>query len=362
MTSRFRAFFVAVSFVLGGLLASTALAGSGGAPVTLGDFNADGRIDVLVADEGFLYVYATAQDGVSVDPNESASIAFPPAGTTVEAVADFNGDGHADVLVKTQTENLYIYITDPDSGDGTPIQVDDALSGSPIALPSGYVVAGAGDANGDTFADIYIRQEFPENPSGTTFLYTYLVNSDGITVDEANSGSPVTIPDGWSIDSIGDYNGDGRSDVLVQEAGTGTLYTWTTQADGISFQLPPDSGSPFGLPANWTWGGGGKFVSAKISSDLAIQNNNDGLVYTVVTDATGVAPDNAASGLNVGGIGDFTVAGIGDFDGDGVADTLVQNSSGLLYVFINTGPTAQSAQGLITTVPAPFAIAGKVGF
>ena len=66
MTSRFRAFFVAVGFVLGGLFASTALAGSSGAPVTLGDFNADGRIDVLVADSGVLYVYATADGGTTL--------------------------------------------------------------------------------------------------------------------------------------------------------------------------------------------------------------------------------------------------------------------------------------------------------
>ena len=362
MTSRFRAFFVAVSFLFSGLIASSALAGSGGGPVTLGDFNADGRIDVLVADDGVLYVYATAAGGTTVNATESATIALPPAGTFVRAVADFNGDGRADVLAETATGNLYTYITDANSGDGIPIAVDIGLSGSPIAVPAGYVVAGAGDANGDGRADIYVRQEFPEDPSGTTFLYTYIVNADGISVDEASSGSPVNIPDGWSIDSIGDYNGDGRSDVLVQNAGTGILYTWTTQADGISFELPPNSGSPFTLPSPWTWGGGGNFVSAKISSDLAIQNNTAGLVYIVVTNATGVELDEGASGLNVGGIGDFTVAGIGDFDADGVADTLVQNSTGLLYVFINTDPTTQSTQGLITTVPAPFAIAGNVGF
>ncbi|MAJ60073.1 MAG: hypothetical protein CBC48_08840 [bacterium TMED88] len=354
MTSRFRAFFVAVSFLFSGLIASSALAGSGGGPVTLGDFNADGRIDVLVADDGVLYVYATAAGGTTVNATESATIALPPQGTIVQAVADFNGDGRADVLVETGTGNLYTYITD-DTAAGTPIAVDIGLSGSPIAVPAGFTVAGAGDANGDDRADIYLVD-------GSGLLYTYIVQADGISVDPGVSGSPVTIPAGWSVDSIGDYNGDGRSDVLVQNAGTGILYTWTTQADGISFELPPNSGSPFTLPSPWTWGGGGNFVSAKISSDLAIQNNTDSQVYIVVTDATGVAPDSTASGLNVSGIGDFTVAGIGDFDADGVADTLVQNSTGLLYVFINTDPTTQSTQGLITTVPAPFAIAGKVGF
>ncbi|MCH2185783.1 VCBS repeat-containing protein [Myxococcota bacterium] len=354
MTSRFRAFFVAVSFLFSGLIASSAWAGAGGAPVTLGDFNADGRIDVLVADDGVLYVYATAEGGTTVNATESATIALPPEGTIVRAVADFNGDGRADVLVETETQNLYTYIMD-DTAPGTPIAVDSDLSGSPIAVPTGFAVAGAGDANADNRADIYLVD-------GSGLLYTYIVEAGGISVDPGASGSPVTIPAGWSIDSIGDYNGDGFSDVLVRQEGTGTLYTWATGPGGITFESSR-SGSPFALPANWTWGGGGKFVSDKISSDLAIQNNTDGLVYTVVTQNSGVDPDYDASGLNVGGIGDFTVAGIGDFDGDSVADTLVQNIDGLLYVFINTGPTAQSAQGLITTVPGAFAIAtGKVGF
>jgi len=356
MTSRFRAFFVAVSFLFSGLIASSALAGSGGGPVTLGDFNADGRIDVLVADDEVLYVYATAAGGTTVNATESATIALPPAGTVVRAVADFNGDGRADVLAETSTGNLYTYITD-DTAAGTPIAVDIGLSGSPLAVPAGFNVAGAGDANGDDRADIYLVDDT------TGLLYTYIVEADGISVNPGLSGSPVTIPAGWGINSIGDYNGDGRSDVLVQNAGTGTLYTWTTQANGILFELPPNSGSPFGLPAGWTWGGGGNFVSAKVSSDLAIQNTSAGSVYIVVTDASGVAADNGASGENVGGIAGFTVAGIGDFDGDTVADTLVQDSAGLLYVFINTDPTNQSDQGLITTIPAPFAIAaGKVGF
>ena len=358
MTSRFRAFFVAVGCVLGGLIASTALAGSSGAPVTLGDFNADQRIDVLVADAGVLYVYATADGGTTVNESESATLALLPGGvtTTVQAVADFNGDGRADVLTQTDSDALYIFIS-AETVAGSPIASDSAASGSPIGVPAGFSVAGAGDANGDGRADIYVVDDT------TGFLYTYIIDEGGITVDDSLSGSPVTIPSGWSIQSIGDYNGDGRSDVLVENDTLGTLYTWTTNPDGISFAEFPASNSPFGLPAGWSWGGGGKFVGAKTSSDLAIQEIGDGLVYIVVTNDNGVTADNAASTLNVGGIAGFTVAGIGDFSGDGIADTLVQNASGLLFVFINSDPSTQTAEGLLTTVPAPFDIAaGKVGF
>ena len=327
-----------------GLLAGPTYAGAPSGPVTLGDYSGDGRIDVLVEGSELLYVYVTDGTGAAVDAAESATIALPPAGFSVMAVADFNGDDHADTLVSDGT-TMYVYITDATTAAGAPIAVDGAASGAYGAVPSGWSIVGAADANGDGNADVYLQND----SSGE--LYTYITAAGGVSLDWQASGSPVTVPAGWTITSIGDYNGDGRSDVLVTDA-AGTAYTWTTNADGISFAASPASGSPIGIPAPWTWGGGGDYTSGTASSDLAIQNAGNGYVYVFATNADGVTVDAGASGLNVGSNGaGFSVQGIGDFNADGIADTLLGNAGGLLYVFLNQNATTIDGGGLVTTVP-----------
>jgi len=205
-------------------------------------------------------------------------------------------------------------------------------------MPAGFSVAGIGDANGDGRDDVYVQDS-------TGLLWVYIVAADGISFDNGASGTPVTVPAGWSVVSIGDYNGDGRSDVVVQNDSSGQLWTYITAADGISFDSQA-SGSVAGVPAGWNWSGGGDFTTGTASSDLTVQNGAGGIVWVYATNADGVSLDAGASALNVGatsGSTDLTVQGIADFNADGIADTLVTNpSDGFMYVFLNAGPGASS--------------------
>jgi len=364
-------FFLVVGLGIA-LLTAPAFAGPApSGPVALGDVSGDGRIDVVVSgglNNSVLYVYVTDATGLGVDATESAQIALLETGWVVRAVADFNGDDHADILIENTNQGatlglLYVMITDSTTADGAPVALDAAAGVSSALVPSGFTVAGAGDSNGDGNADVYVR-----DTSG--LLYTYISDANG-AADSNLSGSPVVVPDGWTIESIGDYNGDGRSDVLVQgplSNGSRTVYTWTTNADGISFANSPASGSPTGIPDGWTWGGGGEFTSGTPSGDLVIQQETAGLVYVFVTNADGVTTDAGASFLSLSGLAaDFSIQGIGDFNADGVSDTLLGGPNGnpgeeMLYVVLNAGVSAVTGQGPISTVPDTFTVPVNPGF
>jgi hypothetical protein len=70
---------------------------------------------------------------------------------------------------------------------------------------------------------------------------------DGAAI--AAAGSPLTVPDlNWRIVGIGDFDGDGKADVLWWHAGTGQVYVWLMNGLTIA-----DSGSPATVPdLDWT--------------------------------------------------------------------------------------------------------------
>lgn len=357
---------VSIGFALS--LASSALAGSGPAVVTIGDFNGDGRADIMVSGGdgnggSALWVFITNSAGNGPDSPNSGAIAFVPAGYVAKGAADFNGDDNADTLVQLMDGGannglLYVFLTDPASGTGgTPLS--SSGGGNPGSVPTGFSVVGIGDADGDGKADVYVQD-------ATGLLWVYITAADGISFNNGASGTPVTVPAGWTIVSVGDYNGDERSDVVVQNDATGQLYTWITAAGGITFDNGA-SGSVVGVPAGWNWSGGGEFTSGTAtSSDLTVQNGAGGIVYVFATNADGVSLDAGASAMNVGdtsGTTPLTVQGIADFNGDEIADTLVINpADGFIYVFLNTGPGASSNVASLAQATGGFSVPVNPGF
>jgi len=85
-----------------------------------------------------------------------------------------------------------------------------------VADPS-WKIAGVGDFDGDGKTDIVWRN------SATGENYMYLMN--GTTVRAEGFLKQVADPS-WKIAAVGDYDGDGKSDLLWRNSSTGENYIY----------------------------------------------------------------------------------------------------------------------------------------
>jgi streptogramin lyase len=172
------------------------------------DFNGDGNADLLWHDSsGDIAIWfmngTTVSSGVglgTVDP------AWSIVGT-----GDFNGDGKADILWRDTSGNIAIWLM-----NGSTI-----LSGAGLGkLSTAWSIIGTGDFNGDGKTDILWR-----DTSGN--LAIWFMNGTTVT----RSVGLGTIAPPWTIVATGDFNGDGISDILWRNTATGDIAMWLMSGD-----------------------------------------------------------------------------------------------------------------------------------
>ena len=272
--------------------------------VALGDFNGDGKLDIAVAN----YYADTSQtsSNVSVLLNNGDGTFQAPASSAVAgisipvvAVGDFNGDGKLDLVVSTQCQSnsncsnggvnvllgngngtlspaqsypsggLYAYsvaVTDF-NGDGKPdlaVVNECATSGcgnggvgvllnngdGTFQVPSTLVTGGqssfagiVGDFNGDGKADIAVTNECDTNGNcNSSSVSVFLGNGDGTFSASVNT---QTATNSSRFLEAGDLNGDGKLDLVTASSMNGTLQFLFGNGDG-TFQVstqPPSSGN-----------------------------------------------------------------------------------------------------------------------
>ncbi|MGB7355462.1 MAG: NF038122 family metalloprotease, partial [Acidobacteriaceae bacterium] len=104
-------------------------------------------------------------------------------------------------------------------------------TGNPNPNPNPAALVVPADFNGDCKSDILWRN------SSTGQLETWLMNGTAL----ASQGSPGTVSttSGWSIQATGDFDGDGKSDVLWQNSTTGQVEIWLMNGTTLSSQGSP---------------------------------------------------------------------------------------------------------------------------
>jgi hypothetical protein len=195
-----------------------------------GDFSGDGGYDLVWQHQttGKLALWemhgTTLFAGDAFNPAEVADINWK-----VAATGDFDGDGHPDLLWHHQTDGSLALWT----MNGRNMVRGFSLSPDRVADTDWKIVATA-DFDGDGKRDILWRHQTQG------LIAAWLM--DGITMKSGTLLSPGTVADAnWTIGGAGDFNGDGRSDLVWHNVSTGELAVWlmngTTQVRG--FALTP---------------------------------------------------------------------------------------------------------------------------
>jgi hypothetical protein len=163
----------------------------------VGDFNGDGKPDILVVDpiNGTFTVLIGAGDG-SFTAGTPVSIA---EGNAPAVVGDFNNDGHADIAIAGNTNDVFL-----GNGDGT------FANGISFADPTADTVMTAGDFNGDRKLDLALVDEL----DGQVSILSGQGNGSFGAASNINVGAyPQQIV-------AADLNGDGKSDLITANGGS----------------------------------------------------------------------------------------------------------------------------------------------
>ena len=229
-------------------------AGSG---LAVGDYNDDGLEDVyLIAGNG-AKLFRNQGDGTFEETTRAAGLDVPFEGEGRAAVfADYDSDGHTDLLVVINDEANRLY---RNQGDGAFKEV-----GKQVGLLPGHETVGVAfaDFNGDGRLDLYLvngdnpYRKHPEpiyNALNATPNTLYMGKSDGTFTDATEKAGVGHT--GWGLAVVtADYDLDGDMDIFVgNDVGYDILYR--NRGDGIFDDVSLEAGiSLRGSTMSVAWG------------------------------------------------------------------------------------------------------------
>lgn len=342
-----------------------------GAPVrSAGDVNGDGYADVIVAipysglikhSEGNVQLYLGSATGISQSPiwSKNGDQAGATFGYSIDCAGDVNGDGYSDIIIGAPSSDngeidegqAYVYYGSSSGLKGLP---DWTVESNNKDASFGYSVSSAGDINGDGYDDVavgaprYHQDEYTVNQGR---MYIYFGSPGGLntapgwiyTSEQSNSWL------GESISYGGDVNGDGYSDVIVNDKGG--------NSNGRTMIFFGQSGGP-GVSPNWVVEGGKNTYPFDNRIGGGMDVNGDGYDDVIVSVGSPFTQNTVnvyyGSASGPGALPDWTdqsisstlgsVGSAGDFNGDGYEDIIIgaptfsngEYSEGKVYVYFGS--------------------------
>jgi hypothetical protein len=313
--------------------------GFGKAVGTAGDWNRDGFSDAVIgapdfnSGSGRAYVYLGRGETLAQAPiytaqgTQQVSATF---GVGVAFAGDINHDGYTDIVAgapnfddgATDEGRIFVYYSGS-CGPACPpfneIIFDGNREGQQAGANLGHSVAGAGDINGDGYADVIAGAPLQDNLTICIPPFTFCnrVDSGVARVWLGGSGGLAENPSqsflgdiqagaklGYAVAGAGDLNGDGFGDVIV--------------------------GAPFG----------GGTSEGKVYVYLGSMSGLTGPTWTKLG-----GQNNAHFGV--------AVAGAGDVNRDGYSDVIIgadgYNGTGAAFVYLGRPTDPTHPQGLWPT-------------
>jgi hypothetical protein len=273
------------------------------------DFNGDGRSDFLLRNDTGSVTDWLSQAGGSFAANTNFQVQATPDWHII-ATGDFNGDGREDILWRSDAGVVTNWLGSANGG------FSNNWTNFRIQADASWNVVGTGDFNGDGRDDILWRS------SDGTVTNSLGMADGGFSSNSGNFTIDATAD--WQIIGTGDFNGDGRDDILWR-SDAGTVTNWLGVANGAlvtnyaNFTIHAD--------ANWQIIGTGDFTGDGRQDIL--WKSDTGTVTDWLGTMTGGFTNNG-SNFMIHADANWHVVGIGDFNGDLRDDLLWQNDAGQL--------------------------------
>ena len=300
--------------------------------VVVGDFNGDGIADLAVANSGSTNVsilLGNGSGGFSPAPGSPVTVGNSPYAV---AIADFNGDGIADLAVADWGSNDVTILLGNGSGGFSAL-------GSPVATGGTrpYAIT-VGDFNGDGITDMAVANQTSANVS--------ILLGNGSGGFSAAPGSPITAGNHPQSVAVGDFNGDGIADLAVTNYLSNDMNIFLGDGHG---GFSAASGSPVGTGAGPNYVAVGEF-NGDGTADLVVVDLDANAVSIFLGDGHGGFSSAPGSPLAVGSL-PYAVA-VADFNGDGAVDLAVPNY-GSNNMSILLSRVTQTATALLPGVSVP---------
>jgi uncharacterized protein (TIGR03437 family) len=279
--------------------------GTGPESVAVADFNGDGFPDLAIANlisSNVTVLLGNGSGGFTAASDSPFSAGSNPRSV---AVGDFNGDGHPDLAIANEvTPGLVTVLLGNGSGGFS------AATGSPFSTGSNPISVAVGDFNGDGIEDLAVANQ--ADNTVTVLL------GDGSGGFSAATGSPLSTGSGPISVAIGDFNGDGHSDLAIANDGDNTVTVLLGTGSG---GFTAATGSPFAAGTFPTSVAVADF-NGDGHSDLAIADRG-GEVTVLLGNGSGQFTAATGSPFAAGG-GTFSVVAA-DLNGDGYPDLATAN-------------------------------------
>lgn len=265
-----------------------------------GDFNGDGRLDLLAVNAGFPFarVLLGGGNGTFSNPTTVFLTGNPFSG----AVADFNGDGRLDAAVSLPTA-IGIFLG---NGLGGLTTFTNTLTGYDAGFFQTFVATG--DFNNDGKADL------ASLTSVTNIVAVLIGNGNGTFRAPAH----YLVGDFPNHLALSDLNNDGRLDLVTANTGSGTVSVRLGAGNGtFTAALTVDAaGFPYAVAvADFNGDGRPDLVTA-----------NRALYAVTLFGGNGNGTFGAPTNFNVGG--QPVALAVADFNGDGKPDLATANNFG----------------------------------